>query len=220
MEIERINEYTLKLYISYGDIEERGFDREEIWFNRERSEELFWEMMDEIHQEVELYLEGPLWIQVHAVEKGIEVFVTKAQISKDGTKLELPILDERFKDLPVDEKIEQILDQHFNMIKAASTAPENPLQFVILFKTIEDVISLAHRRDFSTLNNRLFALENKYYLYVEFTEDDHDHDIDNMLSILLEYGQDSQMTIHRLEEYGKTIIAEQALTIIAKHFPN
>ncbi|SFA45867.1 adapter protein MecA 1/2 [Anoxybacillus pushchinoensis] len=220
MEIERINEYTLKLYISYGDIEERGFDREEIWFNRERSEELFWEMMDEIHQEVELYLEGPLWIQVHAVEKGIEVFVTKAQISKDGTKLELPILDERFKDLPVDEKIEQILDQHFNMIKAASTAPENPLQFVIRFKTIEDVISLAHRRDFSTLNNRLFALENKYYLYVEFTEDDHDHDIDNMLSILLEYGQDSQMTIHRLEEYGKTIIAEQALTIIAKHFPN
>ena len=176
--------------------------------------------MDEIHQEVELYLEGPLWIQVHAVEKGIEVFVTKAQISKDGTKLELPILDERFKDLPVDEKIEQILDQHFNMIKAASTAPENPLQFVIHFKTIEDVISLAHRRDFSTLNNRLFALENKYYLYVEFTEDDHDHDIDNMLSILLEYGQDSQMTIHRLEEYGKTIIAEQALTIIAKHFPN
>ncbi|EMT46660.1 MULTISPECIES: adaptor protein MecA [Anoxybacillus] len=220
MEIERINEYTLKLYISYGDIEERGFDREEIWFNRERSEELFWEMMDEIHQEVELYLEGPLWIQVHAVEKGIEVFVTKAQISKDGTKLELPILDERFKDLPVDEKIEQILDQHFNMIKAASTAPENPLQFVIRFKTIEDVISLAHRRDFSTLNNRLFALENKYYLYVEFTEDDHDHDIDNMLSILLEYGQDSQMTIHRLEEYGKTIIAEQALTMIAKHFPN
>ncbi|WP_297992650.1 adaptor protein MecA [Anoxybacillus sp.] len=220
MEIERINEYTLKLYISYGDIEERGFDREEIWFNRERSEELFWEMMDEIHQEVELYLEGPLWIQVHAVEKGLEVFVTKAQISKDGTKLELPILDERFKDLPVDEKIEHILDQHFNMMKAASTEPENPLQFVIRFKTIEDVISLAHRRDFSTLNNRLFALEDKYYLYVEFTEDDHDHDIDNTLSILLEYGQDSQMTIHRLEEYGKTIIAEQALTMIAKHFPN
>lgn len=220
MEIERINEYTLKLYISYGDIEERGFDREEIWYNRERSEELFWEMMDEIHQEVEVYLEGPLWIQVHALEKGLEVLVTKAQISKDGSKLELPILDERFKDLPVDEKIEQILDQHFNIVKAPSTEPENPLQFVIRFKHIEDVISLAHRRDFSTLNNRLFAFENNYYLYVEFTEDDDDRDIDNTLSILLEYGQDSQMTIHRLEEYGKIVVAEQALTTIAKYFPN
>lgn len=40
MEIERINEHTVKFYISYGDIEDRGFDREEIWYNRERSEEL------------------------------------------------------------------------------------------------------------------------------------------------------------------------------------
>ena len=47
MEIERINEHTVKFYISYHDIEERGFDREEIWYNRDRSEELFWEMMDE-----------------------------------------------------------------------------------------------------------------------------------------------------------------------------
>ena len=29
----------------------RGFDREEIWYNRDRSEELFWEMMDEVHNE-------------------------------------------------------------------------------------------------------------------------------------------------------------------------
>ncbi len=42
MEIERINEHTVKFYMSYGDIEDRGFDREEIWYNRERSEELFW----------------------------------------------------------------------------------------------------------------------------------------------------------------------------------
>lgn len=157
---------------------------------------------------------------MHALEKGLEVFVTKAQISKDGSKLELPIVDERFRDLPVDEKIEHILDQHFNIIKASSSEPDNPLQFVIRFKTIEDVIALAHRRDFSTLHNKLFAFENHYYLYVEFTEEDTDRDIDNMLSILLEYGQDSQMTIHRLEEYGKIVIAEQALTMIAKHFPN
>lgn len=56
MEIERINEHTVKFYMSYGDIEDRGFDREEIWYNRERSEELFWEVMDEVHEE-----ENSLW---------------------------------------------------------------------------------------------------------------------------------------------------------------
>src|SRR5690625_6466856 len=54
LEIERINENTIKLYISYLDIEDRGFDREEIWFNREKSEQLFWQMMEEIKEQEDL----------------------------------------------------------------------------------------------------------------------------------------------------------------------
>src|SRR5690625_3183892 len=49
MEIERINENTVKFYISYLDIENLGFEKEEIWYNRERSEQLFWHMMDEVN---------------------------------------------------------------------------------------------------------------------------------------------------------------------------
>ncbi|MEK0086287.1 adaptor protein MecA, partial [Benzoatithermus flavus] len=101
MEIERINEHTVKFYISYVDIEERGFDREEIWYNRERSEELFWEMMDEVHGESDFSLDGPLWIQVQALEKGLEVVVTKAQLSKDGSKLELPLPEEKWREFSV-----------------------------------------------------------------------------------------------------------------------
>lgn len=97
MEIERINEHTVKFYMSYGDIEDRGFDREEIWYNRERSEELFWEVMDEVHEEEEFAVEGPLWIQVQALDKGLEIIVTKAQLSKDGQKLELPIPEDKSK---------------------------------------------------------------------------------------------------------------------------
>lgn len=36
MEIERVNEFTIKFFITYRDIEDRGFDREEIWSDRER----------------------------------------------------------------------------------------------------------------------------------------------------------------------------------------
>ncbi len=115
MEIERINENTVKFYISYGDIEDRGFDREEIWYNRERSEELFWEMMDEVHQEEDFGIEGPLWIQVQALDKGLEILVTRAQVSKDGQRFELPIPEDKLKELPVDERIEELLDQHFQI---------------------------------------------------------------------------------------------------------
>ena len=114
MEIERINDDTVKFYISYIDIEERGFDREEIWYSRERSEELFWEMMDEVHQEEEFMIEGPLWIQVQALEKGLEVLVTKAQLAKDGQKLDLPLSDDKLKDLNVSTRWISLLDQHFH----------------------------------------------------------------------------------------------------------
>lgn len=41
MEIERVNDSTIRFFITYKDIEARGFEREEIWYNRERGEELF-----------------------------------------------------------------------------------------------------------------------------------------------------------------------------------
>jgi adapter protein MecA 1/2 len=226
MEIERINEHTVKFYISYVDIEERGFDREEIWYNRERSEELFWEMMDEVHSEGDFLLDGPLWIQVQALEKGLEVLVTKAQLSKDGSKLELPLPEDKLRDFSVsiDGKIEAFLDHHFDIAhEDESFTDDNDheiLQFTICFKDIEDVIALAHRADFTELANRLFQFEGRYYLFVQFNEEDYtEHEIDNMLSLLLEYGTDSQVTIYRLEEYGKEIIHDNALETLKTYFP-
>jgi adapter protein MecA 1/2 len=222
MEIERINEYTVKFYISYGDIEERGFDREEIWYNRERSEELFWEMMDEVHQEEEFVVEGPLWIQVQALDKGLEVLVTKAQLSKDGQKFELPIPNDKIKDLPVDEKIEELLDQHFHPRDSDEDElelEEESLEFLLAFKDFEDVIMLSSRLGLDDLMTKLYHFEGKYYLYTEFPEDIFEEDeIDDILSILLEYGYETQLTIHRIQEYGKEIISENVFAEIRKHF--
>lgn len=219
MEIERINDNTVKFYISYRDIEERGFDREEIWYNRERSEELFWEMMDEVHQEEEFMIEGPLWIQVQALDKGLEVLVTKAQVSKDGQKFELPIPEEKLKDLPVDDRIEELLDQHFNPKGEDITNEESSLEFLIAFNDFEDLILLSNRNILDTLVTRLYSYENKYYLYIEFLEEEFEEDeIDDALSMLLEYGVETQVTIHRVEEYGKLIISEDVFGEMRKYF--
>lgn len=222
LEIERINENTVKFYISYGDIEERGFDREEIWYNRERSEELFWEMMDEVHDEEEFVVEGPLWIQVQALDKGLEVLVTKAQLSKDGQKFELPIPNDKLKDLPVDEKLEEILDQHFSPNHSDDDEillEEETLEFILAFKDFEDVIMLSKRSGLDNLVTQLFHFEGKYYLYTEFPEDLFEEDeIDDLLSLLLEYGYETQLTIHRIQEYGKEIISEDVFGTLRKHF--
>ncbi|MDN4073686.1 adaptor protein MecA [Fictibacillus terranigra] len=222
MEIERVNEFTIKFFITYRDIEDRGFDREEIWSNRERGEELFWEMMDEAHQQEQFPLEGPLWIQVQALDKGLEIIVTRAQMSKDGTKLELPLGDEKI-DLPVDKNIENLLDQQFTAddqeeIEDIELADEDYLSFLLLFSDFEDMIMLSHNIDSSLFANSLYHFDNKYYLYVTFNPETTDREQDDLLSQLLEYGSDSDASIHRIQEYGKEIIAERALEDISAHF--
>jgi adapter protein MecA 1/2 len=221
MEIERVNEFTIKFFITYRDIEDRGFDREEIWADRERGEELFWEMMDEAHQQEQFPLEGPLWIQVQALDKGLEIIVTRAQMSKDGKKIELPIGDDKL-DLPVDQNIEKLLDQQFQSeeeeFDELEEAEDDYLSFLISFGDFEDVILLSHTIDSSSFENSLYHFGGKYYLYVTFNPDAPDREQDDLLAQLLEYGNDSDLSVYRIQEYGKTIVAEAALEHVQKYF--
>jgi len=217
MEIERINDHTVKFYISYIDIEERGFKREEIWYNRERSEELFWEMMDEVHQEEDFILDGPLWIQVQALDKGLEILVTRAQLSKDGQKFEISIPEDKLKDFPLDERFEDLIDQQFS-VKDIEEDYDAILEFVIEFKDFEDVIALSKVHGLEGVDLKLYSYKNIYYVFMRFLEDVEEEEVDNLLSILLEYGQETKTTIHVLEEYGKVIIDHNLMEELRKYF--
>ncbi|MBM7647539.1 adapter protein MecA 1/2 [Bacillus ectoiniformans] len=219
MEIERINDNTVKFYISYIDIEERGFDREEIWYNRDRSEELFWDMMEEIHDEEDFTVDGPLWIQVQALDKGLEILVTQANVTKDGQRIELPLPGDKYRDFPVDERLEDLLDEHFQEDSSDKNKKEPSLEFLLAFHDFEDLISLSKRNDLEEMKTQLYAFENKYYLYVEFPEDLFDEEsIDNSLSVLLEYAYESGMSVHRLQEYGKCVMEDNVFETVRKYF--
>lgn len=220
VEIERINEHTVKFYISYVDIEERGFDREDIWYNREKGEELFWDMLEEIHDEDDFVPEGPLWIQIQALEKGLEITVTKAQISHDGQSLELPIgNDKDQKGLPINDRIQEFLDSQFAMRHFANHKSIDLYEYVLVYNNIEDVLALSSRNDVPELESKLFAFENKYFMHIRFSKDDYDEEsIEDTLAIFLEYGDESGYTLHRLEEYGKVVIDGDVFGTLRKYF--
>lgn len=228
MDIERVNDFTLKFFISYRDIEKRGFDREEIWYNRERGEELFWEMMDEAKHQESFPLEGPLWIQVQALEKGLEIIVTRAQMSKDGSKLELPLSNDKHLDIPVSDDFENLLSEALHptssdMDEDDASDLENhqdgDLTFLVAFQDFEDIITLSHQLDPASLETTLYAYNDNYYLFVTFFDEFPEEEQDNHLSRILEYGFEATITIHVVQEYGKEIISTQALSEIRKNFP-
>lgn len=219
MEIERLNDSTIKFYITYKDIENRGFDREEIWYNRERGEELFFEMINEANDKENFELEGPLWIQVQALEKGLEIIVTRGQISDGNVRLEIPVTNEQI-NIPVDEKIVDMLDEKFvkNKYRDRDDDELELLDLVIGFDDFEDLISLSHDLPVRGFTNSLYHFENRYYLYVMFTDEFPEEEQDDILSQILEFGYESELTIYRIQEYGKEIIAEDALQGLQKMF--
>src|SRR5699024_130620 len=223
MEIERINENTVKFYISYSDIEDRGFEREEIWYNRERSEQLFWQMMDEVNYKEDFNVDGPLWIQVQALESGLEIIVTKAQVSKNGERLELPTGDGKTIDIEVDEKIENMLENKFGRRDDVDDREDGNLSLIVRLADFEDVIQLSHylkQHETVDIDSVLYFYDYHYYLYLEFFYDDVDDDIqEDMISQVFEFADDTDVTIHVLEEYGKQIFAEDTFAQIRAYFP-
>jgi len=220
MEIERINENTVKFYISYVDIEDRGFEKEEIWYNRERSEQLFWQMMDEVNYKEDFSVEGPLWIQVQALEKGLEIIVTKAQISKGGTPIDsIDEIDETV-DITINEKAKSILDEKFSRKLEDEEDEETSLWMTTRFNDLEDVIQLSHyfQGDYGdNLETILYHYKDTYYLYVELAPELFESQED-VLSQILEYSIESDVTYHVLDEYGKIILENDVFSQMRKHF--
>ena len=216
MEIERINDNTVKFYISYVDVEERGFSRDEIWFNRDKSEELFWEMMDEVNEEAEFVIEGPLWIQVQAMDKGLEVTVTRAQLTKDGQKIDMPDdIEERRRMFSSDD-----LAPEFDEFEPVFTEPDlKKMTYTYVFEEVEELLPIARRLMYVPIETALYHFEGRYYLYASYDELLHsEDDVKNSASIFAEYLQSSPVTNHRLEEYGNPIFTEDALSNVLHYF--
>ncbi|AYC29017.1 adaptor protein MecA [Paenisporosarcina cavernae] len=219
MDIERINENTVKFYISYIDIEKRGFSRDEIWFNRDKSEELFWEMMDEINDESEFEVEGPLWIQVHALEKGLEVTVTRAGANKEGKN---GFIEPDERDSYYSSISEAGGNQKYNDIADLYAELEVDLmEHTFVFREFDDIIPLAKRMEIpSNVSSSFHFFEGKYYLYLELMDEEDEalEAFENLASVVQEYATDSTVTIHRLEEYGKEIISDEVFDHIRNYF--
>lgn len=224
MEIERINENTVKFYISYVDIESRGFEREEIWYNRERSEQLFWQMMDEVNYKEDFPVEGPLWIQVQALEKGLEIIVTKAQMPNDPSFETLDEVEDLI-DLTISDKIKDDIESDFDeedMEDDDDLDDNGNITMVSRFDEFENVIQLSHyfkKKYENHIETSLYYYEEKYYLYLEIHTNLYDVQED-IFSQVLEYSSDVDITPHVLQEYGKTVIKKDVFAEMRKHFAN
>ncbi|MBQ0137676.1 MAG: adaptor protein MecA [Kurthia sp.] len=215
MDIERINENTLKLIISYKDIEDRGFTKDEIWYNRDKGEELFWVMMDELNDD-QFEINGPLWIQVVAKEVGLELTVTVVNTPDEffnDSAFDLSNKGGHFGNIFESDSMQTV---HADFVGDNETLLE---EAVFELENFDDMISLAKSmpEQFDEINE-LYEYEGKYYLYIELKNITDIELQQNFLSPILEYAKRSQKTIHVLREYAKPIMEGNSFSTTRAYF--
>ena len=217
MRIERVDESTLKFYLTYTDIEARGFKRDDLWTNRKKGEEFFWSVMEEINQEEDFFVDGPLWIQVHAFDKGIEIVVTKSK----NDDLHLPE-DNAFN---IDEKVNDFINNSIqddtdirDLLMRAAEAPSEQF-FIVKFNDLEDVIQFSyHEYDEVDIEDLLYMYEGKYYYYVEFDDHMSEDAIHSYIAHMLEYADETSISHELLDEYGKIIMSHNVKRQVKQYF--
>lgn len=216
MDIERINENTLKLFITYSDIEDRGYTREEIWYNRAKGEELFWDVIGEVNTDDYFDLDGPIWIHINASDSGLEVVVTRASMGNDS---ETSSMVGSFEDdLHLSDSLNDMEESIFNAIGKSSKEDEQSLDNIrFRFKDIDELVPLAKRAANLNVKSALYKWEGYYYLYVDVTDLENE-EAKNIVALCSEYLPASKMTIHRLEEYAEPIIPENCFETISYYF--
>ena len=168
MDIERINENTLKLFITYSDIEDRGYSREEIWYNRAKGEELFWDVIGEVNTDDYFDLDGPIWIHINASESGLEVVVTRASVNSDSdTSSMVGSFDD---DLHIADQLNDMEESIFNAIGKSGKEEESPENARFRFKDIDELVPLAKRAAQLGVKSALYKWEEYYYLYVDLKD--------------------------------------------------
>ncbi len=193
MKVERITRDKVRIFISYDDLEERGIDRNEIWQNGRKVQELFWDMMETAYVEVGFEIAGPIAVEAFTMPaEGVVVIVTRIP-SIPGTRDE----DD---DLDSSDDYEESFD----------------LPLIFRFPDLEDLIRVSYALDGYVLDSSLFRYMDNYYLSI--LDQLEGEAYQSVCSVLEEYGESTLVTVAVLEEYGVTVLKNNALQVLKDQF--
>ncbi|MCM3586476.1 genetic competence negative regulator [Mesobacillus maritimus] len=192
MRLERLTNNKIKIFLTTDDLSDRGLSKEDIWKDSMKWNQLFHDMLEEASDEFGFEILGTVAVEIFSLQaQGMVMIVTMGEIEYD----EEPFDDDGYIEMQVTLEGREII--------------------LFEFENIEDVIQLAKRlKDAGVRGGSLYVLDGTYYMSMYGLESDSEQ----IVSLLAEYGSPSILSIHRLNEYGKLIIDENAVDTLVYYF--
>jgi len=217
MDIERINENTIKFFLSNQDMESRGFALDELWQDRSRGEQFLWRMLDEVQEEIDIQFEGALKIQVNVSDQGLEFIITNSPEEMAERLEQIVQMAERL------EQITHFLARHTDemicQIELPMVAGTLNRTQSFAFAEFEDVITLFKNAFTQELTCQLYSYQDVYYLMVHYTESEIETEESVVTSSrILEYSEQAIIPNEMIQEYGKLVIDKNVFETINSYF--
>lgn len=224
MEIEHINEDTIRVRINNTDLEARGYTFLDLLGNQEQIEEFFYSILDEVDLDNEFKESEAVTFQVMPDPNGLELLISKnPDIHDDITgNAELDNLDDLFlgqeemvddNDLLEDEDLEDEDNEEKVEWK------DKDKKMVAEFNLFEQMIQLAQTVETINGFSNLYQYNDKYYLDFHLIRNDFSlRTFEEKIAIILEYGGESKLNSDVLAEHAELLIEDDALESIYHYF--
>ncbi len=200
MRILKVNDNTVRIFISFTELEDRNISLGDFFQRSARTEQFFWELISKAKDEVDFNLDQPFWIQATVASE--EEFVITVIKQEDQ----------------IEAEINHIIQTSFGekkKVPPCSSKTCSQQDWVYVFADFEDVMSAVHLLpENPQLQSALYEYEDEYYLTISKFSTPRKKKIAE--AILDEFGESIVLTETYLKEHGKPVIEENAVKVLKK----
>ncbi|MGL9894435.1 adaptor protein MecA [Enterococcus sp. DIV0806c] len=215
MEMEHINENTIRVMIGHEDLEERGVSFLDLLGNHKEIENFFYSILEEVDIEEEFQSSEAVTFQVLPKGDGLELFISKNMPDEEIGQNNESTLNSA--DVSEFLQGQMLANEEESDLTESTTASEQRAIFV--FSDFEQVIQLANDVQLESAWTDLYQLEERYYLVVHFwMENLNQTDVENQYARILEFAEKSTRTPEALNEYGQQLMERNALERVKFYF--
>lgn len=224
MEMDRLNENTIRVILSTEDLQERGVTVLDLLGNKKQIESFFYSILDEVDKDHVFTNNEPVTFQIMPNKAGLELLISKSDDSEGTGSLPLNGLQDSVGD---DDDNDDSYDEaktgneeYDSDTSPYLNDPDTPTKTIIVeFKDFEDYVQLANLLHLESSISNLWEYNDKYYLQlVLFTDEMHEMTYSDVVALLSEYSFKTKVTAAVLSEYGKEVMKKTALELTRYYF--
>lgn len=243
MEMEKVNENTIRVLLGNEDLTERGITVLDLLGNQKEIESFFFSILEEVDKDHEFRDNDAVTFQLIPNQNGLELFITKVDPNKDNNPMDVKKSDlpdpEQQKDYSnmgvgseLAEYIRKQIAGNSDLAKKATLDDDgdgvsgyldenadDQYHYIVSFEDFEDFISLAKAFKYEGSITNLYNLDGKYYLELVFFGDQMSpSEIQDAMALVYEYGKKEKFESSVVKERGKCLMEHAAIELARYHF--